>query len=156
VTNAVNLTDGIDGLSSSVTIVVLLFFVLVSLAAEDKEVLFFSLTLIGSLMGFLYFNRFPAKVFMGDTGSLALGGAVGILSLLTKTELLLILVGIIYVIETLSVIIQVGYFKKTGKRVFRMAPIHHHFEALGWKETKIVRVFSLVTLIMVVGTYLLM
>lgn len=156
VTNAVNLTDGIDGLSSGVTIVVLLFFVLVSLAAEDKEVLFFSLTLIGSLMGFLYFNRFPAKVFMGDTGSLALGGAVGILSLLTKTELLLILVGIIYVIETLSVIIQVGYFKKTGKRVFRMAPIHHHFEALGWKETKIVRVFSLVTLIMVVGTYLLM
>ncbi|NCC78668.1 MAG: phospho-N-acetylmuramoyl-pentapeptide-transferase [Clostridia bacterium] len=156
VTNAVNLTDGIDGLSSSVTIVVLLFFVLVSLAAEDKEVLFFSLTLIGSLMGFLYFNRFPAKVFMGDTGSLALGGAVGILSLLTKTELLLILVGIIYVIETLSVIIQVGYFKKTGKRVFRMAPIHHHFEALGWKETKIVRVFSLVTLIMVIGTYLLM
>lgn len=156
VTNAVNLTDGIDGLSSSVTIVVLFFFVLVSLAAEDKEVLFFSLTLIGSLMGFLYFNRFPAKVFMGDTGSLALGGAVGILSLLTKTELLLILVGIIYVIETLSVIIQVGYFKKTGKRVFRMAPIHHHFEALGWKETKIVRVFSLVTLIMVVGTYLLM
>lgn len=156
VTNAVNLTDGIDGLSSSVTIVVLLFFVLVSLAAEDKEVLFFSLTLIGSLMGFLYFNRFPAKVFMGDTGSLALGGAVGILSLLTKTELLLILVGIIYVIETLSVIIQVGYFKKTGKRVFKMAPIHHHFEALGWKETKIVRVFSLVTLIMVVGTYLLM
>lgn len=156
VTNAVNLTDGIDGLSSSVTIVVLLFFVLVSLAAEDKEVLFFSLTLIGSLMGFLYFNRFPAKVFMGDTGSLALGGAVGILSLLTKTELLLILVGIIYVIETLSVIIQVGYFKKTGKRVFKMAPIHHHFEALGWKETKIVRVFSLVTLIMVIGTYLLM
>ena len=156
VTNAVNLTDGIDGLSSSVTIVVLLFFVLVSLAAEDKEVLFFSLTLIGSLLGFLYFNRFPAKVFMGDTGSLALGGAVGILSLLTRTELLLILVGIIYVIETLSVIIQVGYFKKTGKRVFKMAPIHHHFEALGWKETKIVRVFSLVTLIMVVGTYLLM
>ena len=156
VTNAVNLTDGIDGLSSSVTIVVLLFFVLVSLAAEDQEVLFFSLTLIGSLMGFLYFNRFPAKVFMGDTGSLALGGAVGILSLLTRTELLLILVGIIYVIETLSVIIQVGYFKKTGKRVFKMAPIHHHFEALGWKETKIVRVFSLVTLIMVVGTYLLM
>ncbi|MFH5836379.1 phospho-N-acetylmuramoyl-pentapeptide-transferase [Proteiniclasticum sp. C24MP] len=156
VTNAVNLTDGIDGLSSSVTIVVLLFFVLVSLASENTQVLFFSLTLIGSLIGFLYFNRFPARVFMGDTGSLALGGAVGILSLLTRTELLLILVGIVYVIETLSVIIQVGYFKKTGKRVFKMAPIHHHFEALGWKETKIVRVFSLVTLIMVLGTYLLM
>ncbi|HSR05008.1 MAG TPA: phospho-N-acetylmuramoyl-pentapeptide-transferase [Proteiniclasticum sp.] len=156
VTNAVNLTDGIDGLSSSVTIVVLLFFALISLKSDDTNVLLFTLTLMGSLIGFLYFNRFPAKVFMGDTGSLALGGAVGILSLLTRTELLLILVGIVYVIETLSVIIQVLYFKKTGKRVFKMAPIHHHFEALGWKETKIVRVFSLVTLIMVLSTYLLM
>jgi len=156
VTNAVNLTDGIDGLSSSVTIVVLLFFALISLKSEDTNLLLFTLTLMGSLIGFLYFNRFPAKVFMGDTGSLALGGAVGILSLLTRTELLLILVGIVYVVETLSVIIQVLYFKKTGKRVFKMAPIHHHFEALGWKETKIVRVFSLVTLIMVLSTYLLM
>jgi len=156
VTNAVNLTDGIDGLSSSVTIVVLLFFALIALKSEDTNLLLFTLTLIGSLIGFLYFNRFPAKVFMGDTGSLALGGAVGILSLLTRTELLLILVGIVYVVETLSVIIQVLYFKKTGKRVFKMAPIHHHFEALGWKETKIVRVFSLVTLIMVLSTYLLM
>jgi len=156
VTNAVNLTDGIDGLSSSVTIVVLLFFALISLKSEDMSVLLFTLTLMGSLIGFLYFNRFPAKVFMGDTGSLALGGAVGILSLLTRTELLLILVGIVYVVETLSVIIQVLYFKKTGKRVFKMAPIHHHFEALGWKETKIVRIFSFVTLIMVLITYLLM
>ncbi len=156
VTNAVNLTDGIDGLSSSVTIVVLLFFVLISWQSKDTDVFLFSLTLIGSLIGFLYFNKYPAKVFMGDTGSLALGGAVGILSLLTKTELLLILIGIIYVVETLSVIIQVVYFKKTGKRVFKMAPIHHHFEALGWKETKIVRIFSLVTLIMVLATFLLM
>ncbi len=156
VTNAVNLTDGIDGLSSSVTIVVLLFFALISMRSEDSNVMLFTLTLMGSLIGFLYFNRFPAKVFMGDTGSLALGGAVGILSLLTRTELLLIMVGIVYVIETLSVIIQVFYFKKTGKRVFKMAPIHHHFEASGWKETKIVRVFSLVTLIMVLSTYLLM
>lgn len=156
VTNAVNLTDGIDGLSSSVTIVVLLFFALISMRSEDSNVMLFTLTLMGSLIGFLYFNRFPAKVFMGDTGSLALGGAVGILSLLTRTELLLIMVGIVYVIETLSVIIQVLYFKKTGKRVFKMAPIHHHFEASGWKETKIVRVFSLVTLIMVLSTYLLM
>lgn len=156
VTNAVNLTDGIDGLSSSVTIVVLLFFALISLKSENYNILLFTLTLMGSLIGFLYFNRFPAKVFMGDTGSLALGGAVGILSLLTRTELLLILVGIVYVVETLSVIIQVLYFKKTGKRVFKMAPIHHHFEALGWKETKIVRVFALVTLIMVLSTYLLM
>lgn len=156
VTNAVNLTDGIDGLSSSVTIVVLLFFALISMRSEDSNVMLFTLTLMGSLIGFLYFNRFPAKVFMGDTGSLALGGAVGILSLLTRTELLLIMVGLVYVIETLSVIIQVLYFKKTGKRVFKMAPIHHHFEASGWKETKIVRVFSLVTLIMVLSTYLLM
>lgn len=156
VTNAVNLTDGIDGLSTSVTIVVLLFFALISLKSEDSNVLLFALTLMGSLIGFLHFNRFPAKVFMGDTGSLALGGAVGILSLLTRTELLLILVGIVYVVETLSVIIQVLYFKKTGKRVFKMAPIHHHFEALGWKETKIVRVFALVTLIMVLSMYLLM
>lgn len=156
VTNAVNLTDGIDGLSSTVTIAVVIFYALVSWRAGDQDVLFFSLVLIGSLLGFLYFNKYPAKVFMGDTGSLALGGAVGILALMTRTELLLILVGIIYVVETLSVIIQVGYFKKTGKRVFKMAPIHHHFEALGWKETKIVWVFALVTLVMVLLTYFLM
>lgn len=93
---------------------------------------------------------------MGDTGSLALGGAVGIMALMTRTELLLILVGLIYVVETLSVIIQVLYFKKTGKRFFRIAPIHHHFEAVGWKENKVVLVFGLVTLMMVIITYLLM
>lgn len=156
VTNAVNLTDGIDGLSSTVTLVVSGFFGLISWQSGDMEVFFFALTLMGALLGFLYFNKYPAKVFMGDTGSLALGGAVGIMALMTRTELLLILVGIIYVVETLSVIIQVFYFKKTGKRIFKMAPIHHHFEALGWKENKIVSVFALVTLIMVIGTYLLM
>jgi len=154
-TNAVNLTDGIDGLSSTVTIIVVMFYALVSLRSGDQEVLFFALTLIGALLGFLYFNKYPAKVFMGDTGSLALGGAVGIMALMTRTELLLILVGLIYVVETLSVIIQVLYFKKTGKRFFKIAPIHHHFEALGWKENKVVVVFALVTLFMVIITYLL-
>jgi phospho-N-acetylmuramoyl-pentapeptide-transferase len=155
-TNAVNLTDGIDGLSSTVTIIVVMFYALVSWRSGDREVFFFALTLIGGLLGFLYFNKYPAKVFMGDTGSLALGGAVGIMALMTRTELLLILVGLIYVVETLSVIIQVLYFKKTGKRFFKIAPIHHHFEALGWKENKVVVVFALVTLIMVIITYLLM
>lgn len=154
-TNAVNLTDGIDGLSSTVTIIVVMFYALVSLRSGDQEVFFFALTLIGALLGFLYFNKYPAKVFMGDTGSLALGGAVGIMALMTRTELLLILVGLIYVVETLSVIIQVLYFKKTGKRFFKIAPIHHHFEALGWKENKVVVVFALVTLFMVIITYLL-
>ena len=153
VTNAVNLTDGIDGLSSSVTLVVLIFFILISLKEKNAETLLFTTTLAGGLLGFLYFNKYPAKVFMGDTGSLALGGAVGILSLGLRTELLLVLVGIIYVVETLSVIIQVTYFKKTKKRIFKMAPIHHHFEALGWKETKIVGIFSLVTAIMVFIVY---
>ncbi len=150
VTNAVNLTDGIDGLSSSVTIAVVIFYGLTSWRGQDMDILLFSMTLIGSLLGFLWFNKYPAKVFMGDTGSLALGGAVGIMALMTRTELLLILVGIIYVVETLSVIIQVAYFKKTGKRIFKMAPIHHHFEALGWKEQKIVGVFTLITMVMVV------
>lgn len=156
VTNAVNLTDGIDGLSSSVTISVIVFYALIALRMEDMTILLFSMTLIGSLLGFLWFNKYPAKVFMGDSGSLALGGAVGILALLTKTELLLILIGIIYVVETLSVIIQVSYFKLTGKRVFKMAPIHHHFEALGWREQKIVGVFTSITAIMVLLVYFTM
>ena len=103
----------------------------------------FALTLTGACLGFLLFNRYPAKVFMGDTGSLALGGGIAALALLTRTELLLIILGGIYVMEAASVIIQVGYFKKTGgKRIFRMTPIHHHFELGGWKETKIVQVFA--------------
>lgn len=155
VTNAVNLTDGIDGLSSTVTICVLLFYVLIGMKLHQAPVVLFSSVLIGGLLSFLFFNRYPAKVFMGDTGSLALGGAVGIAALLTRTELLVILVGIIYVVETLSVIIQVAVFKKTGKRVFKMAPIHHHFEALGWKENKIVAVFALVTLAAVIIAYLI-
>lgn len=156
VTNAVNLTDGIDGLSSTVTICVLIFYVLVGVKQGQKPVVLFSSVLIGGLLSFLFYNRYPAKVFMGDTGSLALGGAVGIAALMTKTELLLILVGIVYVVETLSVIVQVAVFKKTGKRVFKMAPIHHHFEALGWKENKIVVVFASVTLLAVAVAYLVL
>lgn len=156
VTNAVNLTDGIDGLSSTVTICVLIFYVLTGSKQDQEPVVLFASVLIGGLLSFLFFNRYPAKVFMGDTGSLALGGAVGISALLTKTEILLIFVGIIYVIETLSVIIQVSVFKKTRKRVFKMAPIHHHFEALGWKENKIVVVFAFVTLLAVTAVYLTM
>lgn len=155
VTNAVNLTDGIDGLSSSVTIAALLFFALVAARNGQKDILVFAMALMGGLGGFLFFNFYPAKVFMGDTGSLALGGALGILALLTQTELFLLLVGIVYVVETLSVILQVAWFKRTGKRIFRMAPIHHHFEALGWKETKIVAVFTGITLFMVAVSYFL-
>lgn len=156
VTNAVNLTDGIDGLSSTVTIAVMIFYAAVGVRQNQDPVVLFSMTLIGGLLAFLYFNRYPAKVFMGDTGSLALGGAVGVSALLTQTELLLILVGIIYVIETLSVIIQVAVFKKTRKRVFKMAPIHHHFEAEGWKENKIVLVFGGITLLAGLAAYLLL
>jgi phospho-N-acetylmuramoyl-pentapeptide-transferase len=155
VTNAVNLTDGIDGLSSSVTIMVLLFYILIASRGGDQVVVLFGFSLVGGLLGFLWFNKYPAKVFMGDTGSLALGGAVGIIALFLKAELLLVFVGIIYVVEALSVIIQVLHFKRTGKRFFRMAPLHHHFEKLGWKESKIVFVFSGITGVMAILMYLL-
>lgn len=147
VTNAVNLTDGLDGLATSVTILVITFFALVSFGMGHYTLALFCLTLAGALLGFLRYNAFPARVFMGDTGSLALGGAIAAVAMMLKLELLLVIVGGIYVIETLSVIIQVGSFKLTGKRVFKMAPIHHHFEQLGWTETKIVSTFSILTVI---------
>jgi phospho-N-acetylmuramoyl-pentapeptide-transferase len=150
VTNAVNLTDGIDGLATSVTIIVLTFFAIVSFRTNNGEVAIFALTLIGALLGFLKFNAFPAKIFMGDTGSLALGGVIGTIALMLKMEIFVVVVGGIYVIETLSVIIQVTSFKLTGKRVFKMSPIHHHFEQLGWSEVKIVTVFSIITAILCV------
>ncbi len=148
VTNAVNLTDGIDGLATSVTIIVLTFFTIVAFKAGQKDVAIFSIALCGALLGFLKYNAFPAKIFMGDTGSLALGGAIGTIALMLKLELWVVIVGLMYVIETLSVIIQVTSFKMTGKRVFKMAPIHHHFEQCGWSEVKIVTVFSLVTAVL--------
>ena len=148
VTNAVNLTDGLDGLATSVTILVLTFFSIVATKLGVSSVAVFSVGLTGALLGFLRYNAYPAKVFMGDTGSLALGGAIATIMLVLQTPLLVIIVGGIYVIENLSVIIQVASFKLTGKRVFKMAPIHHHFEHCGWSEVKIVTVFSVVTFIL--------
>ena len=144
-TNAVNLTDGLDGLCTSITILVSAFLAIACYKSGNFYITVFLVALIGSLLGFLRFNAYPAKVFMGDTGSLALGGAVAASAMFLKSELLLCIVGAIYVIETLSVVIQVASFKLTGKRVFKMAPIHHHFEQLGWSEVKIVTVFCIIT-----------
>ena len=146
-TNAINLTDGIDGLSTSVTTIILTCLTVISILMGVKEVTAFGAILIGACLGFLLFNLHPAKVMMGDTGSLMLGGAIAGIALYLKMPLLLLILAIIPIIETLSVMIQVAYFKKTGNRVFKMTPIHHHFELSGWKEGKIVSVFSLITLV---------
>lgn len=147
-TNAVNLTDGLDGLAGSVTTIVLLFYTVISRFNPDWDYIrLFSSVLAGGILGFLVYNLYPAKVFMGDTGSLALGGALAALSIVTGTPIFLGITGIIYVVETLSVMIQVYYFKKTRKRIFLMSPLHHHFEHKGWSEIKIVSVFTLVTII---------
>ena len=147
VVNAVNLTDGIDGLASGVTVIVATFFAAVALGMSSNVVPI-AAAAAGSLLGFLLFNSYPARVFMGDTGSLALGGFVIATAFVMKMPLFILIVGLIYVIENISVILQVAYFKKTKKRLFRMAPIHHHFELGGWPETKVVTVFSIVTAIM--------
>jgi len=154
VTNAVNLTDGLDGLATSVTLLVMTFFAMVSFSWHSYELAIFCSILAGALLGFLKYNAFPAQIFMGDTGSLALGGAVASVALVLKLPLLVIIVGGIYVIEALSVIIQVTSFKLTGKRVFKMAPIHHHFEQLGWHETRVVSVFSIATVILCLISFL--
>ena len=146
-TNAVNLTDGIDGLSTSVTTIILTALTVISIIWNVKETTIFGCIVIGSALGFLLFNLHPAHVFMGDTGSLLLGGAIAGISLYLKIPLLLLIIAIVPVIETLSVIIQVAYYKKTKKRFFKMAPIHHHFELCGWNEDKVVSIFSLITLI---------
>lgn len=146
-TNAVNLTDGIDGLSTSVTTIILTCLTVIGIILGLKEVSIFGSILIGSCLAFLIFNLHPAKVMMGDTGSLLLGGAIASLALYLKMPLLLIIIALIPVLETLSVMIQVRHFKRTGKRIFKMAPIHHHFELSGWKENKIVSIFSLITLV---------
>lgn len=147
-TNAVNLTDGIDGLSTSVTTIILTCLVSISIILGIKEVTVIGTVLIGACLGFLLFNLHPAKVFMGDTGSLMLGGAIAGMALYMKMPLILIVIALIPIIETLSVMIQVVHFKRTGNRVFKMAPIHHHFELSGWKEGKVVTVFSFITLIL--------
>lgn len=146
-TNAVNLTDGIDGLSTSVTTIILTCLTVIGIIFGMKEITIFGSILIGSCLAFLLFNLHPAKVFMGDTGSLLLGGAIASMALYLKMPLLLIIIALIPVVETLSVMIQVRHFKRTGERVFKMTPIHHHFELSGWKENKIVSVFSLITLV---------
>lgn len=143
--NGVNFTDGLDGLATSVTIMVATFFSVVAIGMHSG-VEPITCTVVGALMGFLLFNVYPASIFMGDTGSLALGGFVVSTAYMLQMPIFLILVGLIYLVEVLSVIIQVTYFKKTGgKRIFRMAPIHHHFELGGWSETRVVAVFSIVT-----------
>ncbi len=144
--NAVNLTDGIDGLCSCVTFVCMLGFLSLSSFLGQFNLSIFAAALAGALAGFLFWNFYPAKTFMGDTGSMFLGGAVAALAFAYDMPLVLLLVGIVYICETLSDIIQVTYFKLThGKRIFKMAPLHHHFEMCGWKETKIVAVFSTVS-----------
>ena len=146
--NGVNFTDGLDGLASSVTVMVATFFTVVAVGTQSG-IEPITCAVVGALMGFLLFNVFPAKVFMGDTGSLALGGFVAGTAYMLQMPLFLILVGLIYLIEVASVIIQVTYFKKTGgKRFFKMAPIHHHFELCGWSETRVVAVFSIITAIL--------
>ena len=144
--NAVNITDGLDGLSTSVSIPVALFFVSAATWWGYTQLGIFAAALLGGLLAFLLFNAHPAKVFMGDTGSLFLGGAVAGMAFAFDMPLILLLVGVIYIVETLSDIIQVGYFKLShGKRIFKMAPIHHHFEMCGWSEIKIVTVFTAVS-----------
>lgn len=146
--NSVNLTDGLDGLASSVTFVVAGFFALAGFACGIKGLSIFAGLVVGATLGFLVYNFYPAKIFMGDTGSLYLGGMVVAMAYLLGNPMILFLVGIIYLIESFSVILQVGYFKLThGKRLFKMSPIHHHFEKCSWSEIKIVFVFSAVTLV---------
>ena len=143
--NGVNFTDGLDGLASSVTVLVATFFTVVAIGTKSgiEPV---TCAVVGALLGFLLFNVYPASVFMGDTGSLALGGFVASTAYMLQMPIFILIVGLIYLVEVLSVMIQVTYFKKTGgKRIFKMAPIHHHFELCGWSETRVVAVFSIIT-----------
>lgn len=152
--NGVNFTDGLDGLCTSVTILVATFFTIVAIG-ENSGISPITGAVVGSLLGFLLFNVYPARVFMGDTGSLALGGFVASSAFMMQMPLFIAVVGLIYLVEVLSVIIQVTYFKKTGgKRIFKMAPIHHHFELCGWSETRVVAVFSIITAILCLVAYL--
>ena len=152
--NGVNFTDGLDGLCSSVTVVVALFFAALACRFSPGAAPV-SGAVIGALLGFLLFNCYPAKVFMGDTGSLALGGYAAAIALVLRAPLFLMVVGFIYMAEVISVILQVGYFKATkGKRLFRMAPIHHHFELGGWSETRVVTVFTIFTLILSLAAWM--
>ena len=145
--NAVNLTDGLDGLATSVTIITTSTFVLLAYKENNFPVLVFCLAIVGALLGFLLFNKKPAKIFMGDTGSLALGGILAAISIILHKEIVFLFIGLVYILETLSVIIQVAYFKKTGKRIFKMSPLHHHFELTGYGEVKTVYIFVIIAVI---------
>jgi len=142
--NAVNLTDGLDGLAAGLVAVTMLTYMTIAFLTDQTDLGIIAACLGGACVGFLWFNSFPAEIFMGDTGSLALGGAIAAMAFLTRTELLLIVIGAIFVAEAASVIIQVISFKTTGKRVFLMTPIHHHFELMAWSETKIIMRFWIV------------
>ena len=153
-TNAVNLTDGLDGLATGVSAIIMTFFTLVALRQQNYEMVVFSASTVGACIGFLLFNMHPAKVFMGDTGSLALGGAIAITALILKMPLYLAVVAFVCIIDTISVILQVIYFKATkGKRLFKMAPFHHHLELSGYKETTVVLLFWIITVICCVIAY---
>jgi phospho-N-acetylmuramoyl-pentapeptide-transferase len=153
--NAVNLTDGLDGLVSGTAAIAFGAFAVLAWSQSQFEVAIFSVAIVGAVLGFLVFNAHPAKVFMGDTGSLALGGAIAVISILTKFELILLIIGGVFVIETLSVILQVLSFKTTGKRIFRMSPLHHHYELLGWSEWRVVVTFwSVGLLFAIIGIYI--
>ena len=148
-TNAVNLTDGIDGLATTVSLIIVATLTVIAIVNDVLEVALIGAITCGACVGFLIFNLNKAKVFMGDTGSLLLGGVISCMAIYLKMPFVIVIIALVPVIETLSVILQVVYFKKThGKRIFKMAPIHHHFELSGWKETKVVRIFSLATLIL--------
>ncbi|MEH7118691.1 phospho-N-acetylmuramoyl-pentapeptide-transferase, partial [Neobacillus vireti] len=153
--NAVNLTDGLDGLVSGTAAIAFGAFAVLAWNQNQFEIAVFSVAVVGAVLGFLVFNAHPAKVFMGDTGSLALGGAIAAIAILTKLEILLIIIGGVFVIETLSVILQVASFKTTGKRIFRMSPLHHHYELVGWSEWRVVVTFWSVGLIFaILGIYI--
>lgn len=153
--NAVNLTDGLDGLVSGTAAIAFGAFAVLAWSQSQYELSIFSVAVVGSVLGFLVFNAHPAKVFMGDTGSLALGGAIATVAILAKLEIILIIIGGIFVIETLSVILQVISFKTTGKRIFRMSPLHHHYELIGWSEWRVVVTFWTVGLLFaILGIYI--
>jgi phospho-N-acetylmuramoyl-pentapeptide-transferase len=153
--NAVNLTDGLDGLVSGTAAIAFGALAVLAWNQSEMEIAIFSVAVVGAVLGFLVFNAHPAKVFMGDTGSLALGGAIAAIAILTKLEILLIIIGGVFVIETLSVILQVISFKTTGKRIFRMSPLHHHYELAGWSEWRVVVTFWSVGLIFaILGIYI--
>ena len=152
--NATNLTDGLDGLLSGTAAVAFGAFAILAWSQSQYDIAVFSVAVVGAVLGFLVFNAHPAKVFMGDTGSLALGGALAAIAILTKMEIILLLIGAVFVIETLSVILQVISFKTTGKRIFKMSPIHHHFELTGWSEWRVVVTFWTVGILCaVLGIY---